>query len=217
MSPQTPSCLFFTVFLLVIVRFTPSHWSKMRSLWTLLLSVSFVSDRFRLWVVLWFVLAHCPLILSFHVCKSRVLLVFFGRRKKVHEQITYSLPLGNPGFRYPVIVDFVIKIMKWSLRSRKLFVKSPWSWSRTDHQIPVYNWWLVIQIMIRSWSDHHSVINNLKIDIPRDPVHDQIMNTWSDKFDHVDHDPLGDFRPMGFCIVLYRWDSLYGIIYVCYC
>ena len=37
---------------------------------------------------------------------------FFGRRKKLHEQITYYLPLGNPGLRYPVIVEFVIKIMK---------------------------------------------------------------------------------------------------------
>ncbi len=34
------------------------------------------------------------------------------------------------------------------------------------------------------------------MDIPRDPVNDQIMNTWSDKFDHIDHDPLGDFRPL---------------------
>ncbi len=135
------------------------------------------------------------IVLSFLSClqvRDLLVLFFLVFRKKVHEQITYR----ESGITPLVIVVFVIKIMNWSLRSRNLFVKCPWPCSRTDHQMTVYNWWLVIQIMIRSWSDHHFVINNPKMDIPRDPVHDQIMNTWSDKFDHVDHDPLGDFRPL---------------------
>ena len=166
------SCQFFTVFLLVIVSITPCLWSQWRSLWILCLAPSFVAPSS---VCEFCCDSSSSIALSFLSClQVRGLLVFFFLvfRKKVHEQITYR----ESGITPLVIVVFVIKIMNWSLRSRNLFVKCPWSCSWTDHQIPVYNWWLVIMIWspLRDqqpknghpswscpWSDHEHVIRQI--------------------------------------------------------
>ena len=148
------------------------------------LPVVFVCVRFRLWVLMWFVLLQSSL-LSFHYpllflqVSCPFGFVFLSEGKK----FTNRSPTGNPGLPRSVIEDFVIR-----------------SW--TDHWDHETCSWSVRDL------DHRQIIRwPSTIGDSWSRVHDQIMNTWLNKSRHVDHDPLGDFRPLQdykFIIVLIR-------------
>ena len=88
--------------------------------------------------------------------------------------------------------------------------RSSWTWSWSDHktcgEVSVILFmnrspYVRLQLVTRNpvhdqfmnW--HHFVINNLKLDIPRDHVF--MIRSWKrDLTNHVVHDPLGDFRPL---------------------
>ncbi len=150
-----------------IVTVTSFLWSQRRSLWMLCLPVRFVCDRFRLWVLLWFVLIHWPL-LSFRVYKSRGLLVFFVWQKQKSSRtnllsVIRDYPTRDSGLRYqdhelitkitkPLREVSVILFMNRSPDTRLQLVTR-------DHDLITTSWsttqkWtsLVIQFMIRSWT-----------------------------------------------------------------
>ncbi len=110
---------------LVIIIITPSLWSQRRSLWMLFLPAGFVCARFRLWVLLWFFLVHCPLLLSFHYPPGPPLCwivscpfgFFFSTEAK---NFTNRSPTGLPRSWLLMIVEFVIKTMNWSHQITKL-------------------------------------------------------------------------------------------------
>ena len=148
MSPQTPSCLFFTFFLRVIVSITPSHWSKQWSLWMLWLPANFVCDRFRLWVVLWFLLSHSPLFLSLYY--SLWPFGFFlveAQSSRTDHLFPTSSGIQDYGPRDSVLRD---QIMKWSLRSRNRFVKCSWSDHEQITKYPSFSLFFLFQNLHRS-------------------------------------------------------------------
>ncbi len=150
MSPQTPTCLFFTVFLLVIVNITPYLWSHRRSLWMLCLTPSFVGDLFCLWVLLWFVLIHYPLLPFVFTSPCPFVFLFFGFAQKSsrtdHIWGILDYPARDTGLRDPDH-ELITKITK------PLCEVS------------------VILFTNRSPDDRLQLVN-------RDPDHDQIM-IWS--------------------------------------